>query len=114
MCIRDSGGGDQIRDWLYVRDHCAAIWELEEQRIINDHFNIGGSCEKKNIDVTKMILDMMNKPYDLIGVNEGRPGIDKRYGMDHSKITNRTVWRPFTDFDIGLRATVTHYLDLLT
>ena len=64
--------------------------------------------------VTKMILKMMNKPYTLIGINEGRPGIDKRYGMDHSKITNRTGWRPFTDFDIGLRATVTHYLDLLT
>jgi len=108
------GGGNQIRDWLYVYDHCAAIWELEVQGIINDHFNIGGSCEKRNIDVTKTILDMMNKPYDLIGINEGRPGIDKRYGMDHSKITNRTGWRPFTNFDIGLRATVSHYIDLLT
>ena len=57
---------------------------------------------------------MLKKPLTLIGINEGRPGIDKRYGMDHSKITNRTGWRPFTDFDIGLRATVTHYLDLLT
>ena len=108
------GGGNQIRDWLYVYDHCAAIWELEVQGIMNDHFNIGGSCEKRNIDVTKTILDMMHKPYDLIGINEGRPGIDKRYGMDHSKITNRTGWRPFTNFDIGLRATVTHYIDLLT
>jgi dTDP-glucose 4,6-dehydratase len=107
-------GGHQIRDWLYVRDHCAAIWELEEQRIINDHFNIGGSCEKQNIDVAKMILDMMNKPHDLIGVNNERPGIDKRYGMDHSKISNRIGWRPTTDFEVGLRATVTHYIDLLT
>ena len=56
----------------------------------------------------------MNKPHDLIGVNEGRPGIDKRYGMDHSKITNRIGWRPTTDFEVGLRATVTHYLDLLS
>ena len=81
---------------------------------MNDHFNIGGSCEMRNIDVTKMILKMMNKSFDLIGINEGRPGIDKRYGMDHSKITNTTGWRPFTNFDIGLRATVTHYIEQLT
>ena len=57
---------------------------------------------------------MMNKPHDLIGVNNERPGIDKRYGMDHSKITNRIGWTPTTDFEVGLRATVTHYLDLLS
>ena len=108
------GNGELIRDWLYVYDHCAAIWELEVQGVMNDHFNIGGDNEKRNIDVTKMILDMMNKPYDLIDFNEGRPGVDKRYGMDHSKITNKTGWRPFTDFDIGLRATVTHYIEQLT
>ena len=87
---------------------------VRDTSIINDTFNIGGSCEMRNIDVTKMILGMMKKPYSLIGINEGRPGIDKRYGMDHSKITKRTGWRPFTDFDIGLRATVTHYIELLT
>ena len=107
-------GGHQVRDWLYVYDHCAAIWELEEQGIINDHFNIGGSCEMRNLDVTKMILRMMKKPFDLIGINNERPGIDKRYGMDHTKITKRTGWTPFTDFEVGLRATVTWYLDRLT
>jgi dTDP-glucose 4,6-dehydratase len=79
--------------------------------IINDHFNIGGSCEMRNIDVTKMILKMLNKPFTLIGINEGRPGIDKRYGMNHSKITKYTGWKPFTDFETGLRATITWYLD---
>ena len=105
------GGGNQIRDWLYVNDHCAAIWDLEIMDIINDHFNIGGSCEMRNIDVTKMILKMLNKPLTLIGINEGRPGIDKRYGMNHSKITKYTGWKPFTDFETGLRATITWYLD---
>ena len=107
-------GGHQIRDWLYVFDHCAGIWELESQNIINNHFNIGGGCELRNIDVTKMILSLMKKPYTLIGINDERPGIDKRYGMDYNKMTQWTTWKPFTDFDLGLRATVTWYLDRLT
>ena len=108
------GGGNQIRDWIYVFDHCAAIWELEWQGIINEQFNIGGDCEMRNIDVTKMILDMLDKPYTLIGINEGRPGIDKRYAMDNSKISQWTTWTPFTEFELGLRATVAWYLERLT
>jgi len=107
-------GGRQIRDWIYVLDHCAGIWELETHNIINDKFNIGGGCEKRNIDVTRDILYLMDKPQTLIGINGLRPGIDKRYAMDHTKITERTGWRPFTPFDVGLRATVTWYLDKLT
>jgi len=57
---------------------------------------------------------MMNKPSTLIGINGERPGIDKRYGMDYSKMTQWTTWTPFTDFEIGLRATITWYLDRLT
>ena len=106
-------GGHQVRDWLYVYDHCSAIWKLEEKNIINDHFNVGGSCEKRNIDVTIMILDMLKKPHDLIGISNERPGIDKRYGMDHSKITQRTGWKPTTDFEVGIRATITWYLEKL-
>lgn len=107
------GGGQQVRDWLYVYDHCRAIWMLEEQGIINDHFNVGGSCELRNVDVTKMILDLIKKPYSLIGIDNGRPGIDKRYGMDHAKISRKTGWYPETPFDLGLRATVTWYLEQL-
>ena len=106
-------GGHQIRDWLYVYDHCTAIWELESQNIINNHFNIGGSNEMRNIDVTIMILDMLKKPHDLIGISNERPGIDKRYGMDHTKIHQWTTWKPSTDFEVGLRATITWYLEQL-
>ena len=60
-----------------------------------------------------MILDMLKKPHDLIGISNERPGIDKRYGMDHSKITQRTGWRPTTDFEVGIRATITWYLEKL-
>ena len=70
--------------------------------------------KKRNIDVTRDILYLMDKPQTLIGINGLRPGIDKRYAMDHTKITKRTGWTPFTDFEIGLRATVTWYLDRLT
>ena len=105
------GGGQQIRDWLHVRDHCEAIWSLEKNNIINDQFNIGGSCEMRNIDVSKKVLDLLKKPYNLIGISDQRPGQDKRYGMDHAKITATTGWKPTTDFDYGLRETVSWYLE---
>ena len=105
------GGGQQVRDWLYVKDHCEAIWSLEEQGIINNHFNIGGGCEMRNIDVTKKILDLLKKPYDLIGISHERPGQDKRYGINYDKLTKCTGWKPRTDFEYGLRTTVSWYLE---
>ena len=105
------GGGHQIRDWLYVKDHCEAIWSLETTGTINNHFNIGGGCEMRNIDVTKKVLDLLDKPYDLIGIGNDRPGQDKRYGINYDKLTKHTGWKPFTDFDSGLRATVSWYLE---
>jgi len=107
-------GGRQVRDWIYVFDHCAGIWELESQGILNENFNIGGGCEKRNIDVTRDILYLLDKPQTLIGINGERPGIDKRYAMDHTKMTAWTGWTPFTNFDVGLRATVAWYLERLT
>jgi dTDP-glucose 4,6-dehydratase len=104
------GGGNQIRDWLYVYDHCRAIWMLEEQRVMNDRFNIGGECELRNIDVTKKILDILGKPHSLIGVSQDRPGQDKRYGMSFEKLTQRTGWIPHFDFDQALKMTVDWYL----
>jgi dTDP-glucose 4,6-dehydratase len=104
------GGGQQIRDWLYVYDHCRAIWMLEEQRVMNDRFNIGGECELRNIDVTKKILDILGKPHSLIGVSQDRPGQDKRYGMSFEKLTQRTGWIPHFDFDQALKMTVDWYL----
>lgn len=104
------GGGQQIRDWLYVYDHCRAIWILEEQRVMNDRFNIGGDCELQNIEVTKKILDILDKPHSLIGVSNARPGQDKRYGMSFEKLTQRTGWIPHFDFDAALKMTVDWYL----
>lgn len=104
------GGGHQIRDWLYVHDHCRAIWTIEEQRILNDNFNIGGGCELQNIEVTKKILDILDKPHSLVGVSTGRPGQDKRYGMSYAKLTQRTGWIPHMDFDSALEMTVDWYL----
>lgn len=104
------GGGQQIRDWLYVYDHCRAIWTLEEQRVLNDRFNIGGDCELQNIEVTKKILDILDKPHSLIDVSNARPGQDKRYGMSFEKLTQRTGWIPHFDFDAALKMTVDWYL----
>ena len=108
------GGGHQIRDWLHVHDHCRALVMLDDAKVVNEKYNIGGSCEMRNLDVTKMILDHMNKSNDLIGISHDRPGIDKRYGMDHSKITADLGWQPNISFDWGLRSTIAWYLDRLT
>ena len=108
------GGGRQIRDWLHVHDHCRALVMIDEAQVINEKYNIGGSCEMRNIDVTKMILNYMKKPYDLIGISHGRPGIDKRYGIDHSKITSDLGWKPIIDFELGIKDTVRWYLNRLT
>tara|TARA_Y100001938_G_scaffold137350_1_gene201384 strand:+ start:3014 stop:3955 length:942 start_codon:yes stop_codon:yes gene_type:complete len=108
------GGGRQIRDWLHVHDHCRALVMIDEAQIVNEKYNIGGSCEMRNLDVTKMILNYMKKPYDLIGISHDRPGIDKRYGMDHSKITTDLGWEPNIDFELGIKDTVRWYLNRLT
>ena len=102
-------GGEQIRDWIHVEDHCEAIWTLDKQNVLNDKFNIGGACELPNIEVTKKILDMMDKPHSLIGVSNDRPGVDKRYGTDFSKLTKRSGWVPKIKFDEGLQETVNFY-----
>jgi len=104
-------GGEQIRDWMHVDDHCSAIWTLDQQKVLNDKFNIGGGCEVQNIEVTRMILDMLNKPHSLIGVSNDRPGVDKRYGTDFSKLTKRTGWVPQIPFDAGLGGTVRFYMN---
>lgn len=104
------GGGNQIRDWLHVHDHCRAIWMLDQRRVMNDRFNIGGDCELRNIEVTKKILDILGKPHDLIGVSSNRPGQDIRYGMCFKKLTERVGWIPNMDFDYALKMTVDWYL----
>ena len=104
------GGGQQIRDWLHVHDHCRAIWMLDQRRVMNDSFNIGGDCELQNIEVTKKILDILDKPHDLSGVSGDRTEQDKRYGMRFKKLTERVGWVPHMDFDYALKMTVDWYL----
>ena len=94
------GGGQQIRDWIYVEDHCNAIWTLDQQNIINDKFNIASGCELPNIVITKKILDFLDKPYSLIGVSNDRPGQDQRYGTDFSKLNKTTGWTPKKEFEV--------------
>ena len=105
------GGGQQIRDWIYVEDHCNAIWTLDQQNIINDKFNIASGCELPNIVITKKILDLLDKPYSLIGVSNDRPGQDQRYGTDFSKLNKTTGWASKKEFEVGLKQTVEWYLD---
>ena len=104
------GGGQQIRDWIYVNDHCCAIWTLDQQNILNDKFNIAAGHELPNIEVTKKILDILDKPHSLIGVSNDRPGQDQRYGTDYSKLHKRTGWVPQEKFDTALESTVEWYL----
>ena len=103
------GGGQQIRDWIHVDDHCDAIWELDKQNILNEKFNIASGNEVPNMEITKKILDILDKPHSLIGVSHERPGQDQRYGTDFSKLRERTGWSPKIDFDEGLRKTVDWY-----
>jgi dTDP-glucose 4,6-dehydratase len=104
------GGGQQIRDWIYVKDHCCAIWTLDQQNILNDKFNIAAGHELPNIEVTKKILDILDKPHSLIGTSNDRPGQDQRYGTDYSKLHKRTGWVPQEKFDEALESTVEWYL----
>ena len=104
------GGGHQIRDWIYVEDHCRAIWTLDEQNILNDKYNISAGHELPNIEVTKKILDILGKPYSLIGTSNERPGLDQRYATDYSKLRKKTGWVPKAKFDNALQDTIEWYL----
>ena len=103
--------GRLIRDWLYVEDHCRAIWLLDEQGIMNDTYNIGGGCELDVETVVKKILTILDKSHDLIGVSNARPGVDKRYAMSYTKLYNKTGWKPIMNFDVGLQHTIEWYLN---
>ena len=114
------GDGQQIRDWLYVKDHCSAIREVLKQGKIGDTYNVGGCNEKTNLDVVKTlcsILDELKPKIDgskyenqITYVND-RPGHDRRYAIDASKLERELGWRPQETFETGLRKTVLWYLE---
>ncbi|MBE7032631.1 MAG: dTDP-glucose 4,6-dehydratase [Ruminococcaceae bacterium] len=105
------GEGLNIRDWLYVKDHCSAIDLIIHNGRVGEVYNIGGHNEKANIDVVKTILKELGKPESLITYVTDRKGHDMRYAIDPTKIHNELGWLPETKFDDGIKMTIKWYLD---
>jgi dTDP-glucose 4,6-dehydratase len=104
------GDGMQIRDWLYVYDHCSAILKVLENGDSGEVYNIGGSNEKTNLELVKTLLKLLGKSESLIKFVKDRPGHDRRYAIDNSKITNSLGWAPSVTFEHGIAKTVDWYL----
>jgi dTDP-glucose 4,6-dehydratase len=104
------GDGLQVRDWLYVYDHCTAVWKVLTEAPPGESFNVGGCNEKKNIEVVQLILERLGKPRSLIRHVTDRPGHDRRYAIDASKITETLGWKPSVSFEQGLGRTIDWYL----
>ena len=105
------GKGENVRDWLYVEDHCAAINLILRKGRVGETYNIGGHNERRNIDVVKTILKELGKPESLIEYVEDRKGHDRRYAIDPTKIHEELGWEPATKFDEGIKRTIQWYLD---
>lgn len=105
------GKGDNVRDWLYVEDHCSAIDLIIRNGRIGEVYNVGGHNERTNLEVVKTILRELDKPESLIGFVTDRPGHDRRYAIDPTKITTELGWEPRTRFDEGIKKTIRWYLD---
>ncbi len=115
------GDGTNVRDWLYVRDHCTAIWAIMRSRNFGETYNVGGRNEMKNIDVVQIICDAVDalatplscqqSRRELITYVKDRPGHDKRYAIDCAKIERELKWIPEETFDSGLKKTVEWYLN---
>ncbi len=105
------GNGINIRDWIYVEDHCVAILKILLEGKIGEIYNIGGDSEFANIDLVKKLLKILNKPESLITFVKDRPGHDLRYAINHKKITKELKWKPRNKLDDGMKMTVKWYLD---
>ena len=103
------GKGENIRDWLYVEDHCAAVDSIIRRGKAGEIYNIGGHNERSNLDVVKTILRELGEPESLITFVADRPGHDLRYAIDPEKIRRELGWQPATSFQDGIRATVQWY-----
>ena len=114
------GDGKNVRDWLFVEDHCAAIRAVLERGRVGETYNIGGNSERTNIEVVKLICDLVDEMRpalpsgprrNLVTFVKDRPGHDRRYAIDASKLERELGWQPGERFENGLRKTVRWYLD---
>lgn len=105
------GDGMQIRDWLHVADHCAAIYTVLTKGKTGEIYNIGGNNEKTNLEIVRLILQELNKLESLITYVKDRPGHDRRYAIDNTKITTELGWAPVYTFEQGIHETIQWYLN---
>ena len=105
------GDGLNVRDWLYVEDHCKAIDMIIHADCVGEVFNVGGHNERSNIEIVKLILKELGKPESLITFVEDRKGHDRRYAIDPAKIKRELGWEPETKFEDGIVRTIQWYLD---
>jgi len=104
------GDGGNVRDWLHVEDHCEALLTVLERGRAGEVYNIGGGTEQRNLDLVKLLLRAVGKPETLIRFVEDRPGHDRRYAIDPSKVRTQLGWTPRRTFQQGLEATVQWYI----
>lgn len=107
------GDGMQIRDWLHVKDHCTGIDTVLHKGKNGEVYNIGGNNEKANIEIVKLIINNLGKSEQLIKYVQDRPGHDKRYAIDNSKITRELGWSPSYTFEQGIKETIEWYINNL-
>lgn len=105
------GDGMQVRDWLHVKDHCSAIATVLEKGQTGEIYNVGGNNEKANLEIVRLILKALNKPETLITHVKDRPGHDRRYAIDNTKITMELDWKPAYTFEQGIAETIRWYLE---
>lgn len=105
------GNGENVRDWLYVEDHCRAIDLIIHNGKVGEVYNVGGHNEKRNIDIVRIICQELGKPESLIVHVEDRKGHDRRYAIDPAKIHRELGWLPETKFEDGIKKTVKWYLE---
>ena len=103
------GDGNNVRDWLYVEDHCSALHFIMTNGVLGEIYNIGGGNEMQNIEITRLILDHLSKPEGLIRFVEDRKGHDQRYALSINKL-RQLGWEPKHDFSDGLRTTIDWYV----
>ncbi len=105
------GDGKNVRDWLYVRDHCRAVDMIVRNGKIGEIYNVGGNGERSNIEVVQTILNELSKPNSLITYVKDRPGHDRRYAINSEKLQSELGWKPEEDFTSGIKKTIKWYCD---